>query len=206
MSRTIDYYFSFSSPWAFIGHDRLAAVARRHGATLAWYPVLLGDLFAQTGGLPLPRRHPARQRYRMVELQRWRHRLGLDFNLRPAFWPFDATLADKVLIAALEAGHAVDPFARRVFAGVWQRQENLADPDTLRAVLAEVGLPGDLVAQAAGENIVGLYARNHDRAIAADVFGSPSYVLEGEVFWGQDRIDLLDEALSEGRAPFSPDV
>ena len=104
--------------------------------------MVLVDLFSETGGLPLMKRHPVRQRYRMVELQRWRDKRGLNFHLQPANWPFNARLADGVVIAAIEAGHDPDPFLRRAFAGVWEDELNLADPATLVKMADDCGLAG----------------------------------------------------------------
>ncbi|MEW6255955.1 MAG: 2-hydroxychromene-2-carboxylate isomerase [Pseudomonadota bacterium] len=203
MSRTIAYFFSLASPWSFLGHAPFMEVVARHGAQVEHVPVNLGPVFAETGGLPLAKRAPARQRYRMVELQRWRVKRGVDFHLNPAFWPFDPSLADRAVIAAIGRG-AVDRLLPRLYSGVWQRQENLAAPDVLARIIDDVGLPGaDLVAQAQGPETAALYDANRTRALAADMFGAPSYVLDGEVFWGQDRIDLLDDALASGRAPFT---
>jgi len=204
MSRSIDYYYSVQSPWAFIGYDAFLGVADRNGAEITFHPVQLGGLFADTGGLPLGKRHPARQRYRMVELKRWREARGLDFNLQPAFWPLDGAPADQLVIAAIEAGIHPAVLVGRLASGVWQREENMADPATLAGVLDELGLPASLLEASARDEIAARYKANHDLAVAADVFGSPAYVLDGEVFWGQDRIDLLDAALSSGRAPFTP--
>lgn len=205
-SRTVIHYFSIHSPWAFLGYAPFVEVARRHGVTIEHRPVLLPELFAQTGGLPLARRHPARQRYRMVELKRWREKRGVEFHLQPAFWPFEPTLGDRAIIAAIAAGIDPDPLIRRLFAGAWQLQENMADPATLLGALAELGIPADILIEAAGTAIAGIYAANQTKAVESDVFGSPAYVLDGEVFWGQDRIDLLDDALTSGRAPFTPEA
>jgi len=205
MPRTIDYYFSCVSPWTFLGHAPFMDAARRHGAKVAPHPVNLGPIFAETGGLPLPKRAPQRQRYRLVELQRWGVKRGVAFHVHPAFWPFDGALADRTIIAALLAGHPVDALLPRIFSGVWQRQENLGAPEVIAAIAEEVGLPGAaLMAEAQGEAAEKAYIENRERAVAADVFGAPSYVLDGEVFWGQDRIDLLDDALASGRPPFRP--
>ncbi|MDQ0511916.1 2-hydroxychromene-2-carboxylate isomerase [Ancylobacter amanitiformis] len=204
MSRSIDYYFSISSPWAFLGYAAFLDVAHRHGLRINFRPVLLGELFAETGGLPLPRRHPVRQRYRLVELKRWRDMRGVALHLAPAHWPFDAGLADRLIIAAQIAGHDVASLVGRLGSGVWQRQENLADPATLALILAELGLPAGLVEAADSDKARTIYQTNHADAVEADVFGSPSYVLDGEIFWGQDRIELLDAALSSGRAPLTP--
>ena len=207
MPRQVDYYFSFQSPWAYIGHDAFSQVARTYGLKVNYKPVVLVDLFSETGGLPLMKRHPVRQRYRMVELQRWRDKRGLKFHLQPANWPFNARLADGVVIAAIEAGLDPEPFMRRAFAAVWEDQLKLTDPATLSKLADDSGLPGrQLVERSASEEISAAYERNRQEALAADVFGSPVYVLDGEVFWGQDRIELLADALKAGRAPYRSQV
>lgn len=207
MPRQIDYYFSLPSPWAYIGHKPFSELVSTYDLKVNYKPVVLVELFSETGGLPLPKRHPARQHYRMVELQRWREKRGLTFHLQPAHWPFNARLADGVVIAATEAGLDPDRFLHRGYAAVWEDQLDLADPATLVKLADEAGLPGNrLVERSAAEAIGTIYARNREDAIAAEVFGSPAYVLDGEVFWGQDRIELLADALKSGRAPFSSQV
>jgi 2-hydroxychromene-2-carboxylate isomerase len=205
MPRQIDYYFSLQSPWAYIGHELFREVARTHDVKVNHKPVLLGELFSETGGLPLAKRHPVRQRYRMVELKRWRDKRGLNFHVQPANWPFNGRLADGLVIAAIEAGKDPDPFLRRAFPGVWEGQLNLADPAVLVKMADDSGLPGkQLVERSGSEEISAAYEQNRQDALAADVFGSPAYVLDGEVFWGQDRIELLADALKSGRAPYRP--
>jgi 2-hydroxychromene-2-carboxylate isomerase len=207
MSRQVDYYFSLPSPWAYIGHKPFLEVATTHGLKISYKPVVLVDLFSETGGLPLIKRHPVRQRYRMVELQRWRDKRGLNFHLQPSNWPFNARLADGVVIAALEAGHDPDSFMRRAFAAIWEDQLDLADAATLVKIADQSGLPGaQLVERSGSEAISAGYEQNRQDALAADVFGSPVYVLDGEVFWGQDRIELLADALKSGRAPYRAQV
>jgi 2-hydroxychromene-2-carboxylate isomerase len=204
MPRQVDYYFSVSSPWAYIGHKAFRDVVAMHGLAVNHKPVILIDLFSETGGLPLVKRHPVRQRYRMVELQRWRDKRGLDFHLRPKYSPLNARLADGVVLAAIEAGHDPDPLLRRAFAGVWEGELNLADPATIAKIADEAGLPGaELVERSGADAISAVYEQNRQDAIAADVFGAPGYVLDGEVFWGQDRIELLADALKSGRKAYS---
>ena len=203
MPRQIDYYLSLQSPWAYIGHKLFREVVSGYDLKVNHKPVVLVDLFSETGGQPLLKRHPVRQRYRMVELQRWRDKRGLQFKLQPANWPFNARLVDGLVIAAIEAGHDPDPFLRRAFAGVWEDELNLADAATLVRLADDSGLPGKaLVEQSQTDDIGQKYEQNRQDALAADVFGSPAYVLDGEVFWGQDRIELLVDALKSGRAPY----
>jgi 2-hydroxychromene-2-carboxylate isomerase len=207
MPRQVDYYFSLQSPWAYIGHKSFREVASTYGLTVNHKPVVLVDLFSETGGLPLMKRHPVRQRYRMVELQRWRDKRGLKFHLQPANWPFNARLADGLVIAAIQAGHDPDRFLRRAYAAVWEDQLNLADAATLAKLAGDSGLPGKQLVERSGSDEIGaVYEQNRQDALAADVFGSPVYVLDGEVFWGQDRIELLADALKSGRAPYRSQV
>ena len=207
MPRQVDYYFSLLSPWAYVGHQAFRNLVSTYDLKVNYKPVVLVDLFSETGGLPLMKRHPVRQRYRMVELQRWRDKRGLTFNLQPANWPFNARLADGVVIAALEAGLDPERFLQRAFAAVWEHQLNLADPATLEKLADESGLPGkQLVERSGTDAISAAYEQNRQDALAADVFGSPVYVLDGEVFWGQDRIELLDDALQSGRGAYSSRV
>ena len=207
MARQIDYYFSTQSPWAYIGHALFEDLAATHQLKVNYKPVFLIEVFSETGGLPLVKRHPARQRYRMMELQRWRDRRGLKFNFKPQFFPGDPRLADGVAIAAVVAGLNPEPFVRRAFAGLWEQQLNLADPATVTRLADESGLPGaKIVARAVSDDISAAYEQNRQEAIASGVFGSPCWVLDGEVFWGQDRIELLADALKSGRKAYTSEV
>src|SRR6516162_8056052 len=207
MSREVDYYFSFSSPWAYIGYKAFREVFASYNAKVNQKPVILIDRLSGPRGLPLVRRHPVRQRYRMVELQRWRDKRGLNFHLQPKYSPLNARLADGVVIAAIEAGYDPDRFLRRAFPAVWEDQLNLADPQTVADLADDASFPGrELVDRSGSDAISAAYEQNRQDAIAADVFGSPVYVLDGEVFWGQDRIELLADALKSGRKPYSSQV
>ena len=207
MSRTIDYYFTLLSPWTYLGHDLFLSIAKRHGAAVVYKPTPLRSVFEETGGLPLGRRHPVRQRYRMLELQRWRERRGLPLVLRPSHFPFDVTLADRMALAIAANGADAGPFVADVLAGVWARDEDLSRPELLREIAARAGFDGEaLMEQALSPEIEDAYHARIAETIAADVFGAPSYVLDGEIFWGQDRLELLDEALASGRPPYRHDT
>jgi 2-hydroxychromene-2-carboxylate isomerase len=207
MPRNIDYYFSLLSPWAYIGHVPFMEVVRRHDVKVTCKPILLGDVYPDTGGLPFPKRHPVRLRYRILELQRWREKRGLKFNLHPKFWPFSAEMADRFVVAVAAAGHDPDPFLRRAFAAVWEEEQNLTDDATLISLADAVKLPGrELLADAKRDENKAKYEQNVKDAIAIEVIGSPCYVLDGEVFWGQDRLDLLADALQSGRKPYRSDA
>jgi 2-hydroxychromene-2-carboxylate isomerase len=205
MPRPIDYYFSLVSPWAYIGHAPFMDIVKRHGLSVNYKPVFLGRVFAETGGLPLPQRHPVRQRYRLVELQRWRDRRGLSFNIHPKHRPFDVTLADRFVIAIATSDLDPDPFLRRAYAAVWEHDRDLADPAVLGELAQSAGLDAAaLMKRAQSTTAEAIYALNLENAVDGDVFGSPAYVLDGEVFWGEDRLDLLDDALKSGRSAYRP--
>ena len=205
MSQELDYYFSMISPWAFIGHDAFMQLIQDHGLRVHYRPMFLGKVFEETGGLPLGKRHPARQRYRFLELQRWREKRGLDFKLQPKYWPFDVKLADRVVCAIVDSGQDPTPFMARCFLAIWRDERNMADEAELADVLEAVGMKGEaLVAAAKDEQAGKRYDENTSFAAQYGYFGSPCYVLKGEPFWGQDRLDMLDDALKSGREPFVP--
>src|SRR3984957_4923982 len=207
MSCRIDYFFSLVSPWAYIGHRPFLDLARRHDATIVYRPVFLNEVFAETGGVPLAKRHPARQAYRMMELQRWREKRGLRFRLVPKHWPFDSNLANCAVLAIVAAGGDPSAFAQSVFEGIWEREDNLADITVLSRLIGEAGFnPVAILAAADSADIRTQYEANRLDAIAIGAFGSPCYVLDGEVFWGQDRLELLDDALRSGRKAYRNDI
>ena len=207
MPSTIDYWFTLASPWAFLGHRAFLDLVSQHGVTVRYRPVDLGEVFPHTGGLPLPKRHPARQRYRILELQRWREARGIPLKLHPKHWPFPVATANRTIVAIAEAGADPGRYTRRAFEGVWVKDEDLAQDATLIALLNECGHDGAAMLAAARSDTVGaLYAGYAQEAVDANVIGSPCYVLDGEVFWGQDRLALLDSALKSGRKAYRMDA
>ena len=197
MGAQIGYYFSLNSPWTYLGSARFADMVKRHRATVTVMPVDFGQIFAQSGGLPLAKRAPQRQAYRLVELERWRDFLDVPLNLRPKFFPANDNLAGRLVVAAREADYDAMSLAHAVLRAVWAEERDIADPETLRDIVRVRGLePAPLFAAAETDKIKAAYQAGTDKAIAAQVFGAPSYVLDGVIFWGQDRLEFLDRALS----------
>jgi len=197
MAKVIDYYMSHSSPWTYLGHERFAAIARAAGATVNLKPADYGQVFAVSGGLPLKQRPVQRQAYRMMELKRWRAHLDLPLNLEPAYFPFDANPAALFTIAALPLGaDAAMRLTGAIMHGCWVEEKNMADTGTLVATADATGLSGaELLARSHLPETRATYERFIQEAIAAQVFGAPTYVYQGELFWGQDRLDFLERAL-----------
>jgi len=195
---TIFYYFAPQSPWSFLGHQRVIQIAERHRVPMKVRPIDLGKVFAASGGLPLAQRPQQRQAYRLLELKRCSEFLGIPLNPQPRFFPAPGDQAARVIIASLNEGVGVT--LRLTFAimrALWQEDRDIAEPDTLRDIVAGQGLAADtLLHDADSSVIVDAYERYTREAIARGVFGVPTYVLRDELFWGQDRLDFLDLALA----------
>jgi 2-hydroxychromene-2-carboxylate isomerase len=202
---SIDYYFTASSPWTYLGHAAIREVATRHGARLNPKPVLLGSVWEVSGSVPLAKRSLTRQRYRLIELQRYAELRKLPIVLKPKSVPIDATLPDLCAAAIVLGGGDPLDFMGRVFAAFWAEDRNIGDEAIVASLLSETGHDAPaVIAGACGDEASALRQKNTAEAIAADAIGVPAYILNGEVFWGQDRIDLVDRALSMGRAPYRP--
>ena len=193
----VDYYFATVSPWAYLGHARFSAMSKAAGATVRVKPMDLGVIFPVSGGLPLPKRAPQRQAYRLVELKRFSDFLGVPMNIQPAFFPANGTDAAHLIIAT-DLAHGADAaldLAGRFGTATWAQERNIADAATQRALLAEAGLPATLMDNAAAPEVAARYAAYTEEARELGVFGAPSYVIDGEIFWGQDRLDFVERKL-----------
>lgn len=195
MTKTIDYFVSLQSPWTYLGHQRLLDIASRHGAEIRIAPVNFGTIFPKTGGLPLPKRAPERQKYRMMELRRWRSFLDVPLNFSPAHFPVDETLAAGMVGAARDAGLDAVGLAGAVLRAVWTEEKNIGERDTLLAVADGLGLDGSALASAAEADAGATWQRDTEAALERGVFGAPTYIYRDELFWGQDRLDFLDRAV-----------
>ena len=199
----VDYYFFGGSPFVYLGHQALLALAARHDVELNYKPVNLMSLWAVSGAVPPAKRPPVRQRYRLLELQRFAELRELPINLAPKHFPVDVSLADQAVIALVEAGKDPAAYMQKVFAGVWAQDRDLSDSNVIAGLLKDCGFDAaDILARAASPDVVAAREKNSEEAIAADAIGVPAYVLNGEVFWGQDRLELLEHALKTGRKPY----
>lgn len=197
----IEYYYTSISPFAYLGHHAVEAVAIKHGCGIAYKPFDLATVWKESGAVPLGKRSPVRQRYRTIELKRWAAYRNLPINIKPAHFPVDPRLADQTAIALIDARRNASEFIFRIFRGVWEKQENISDPAVIERCLDECGFDAAAFIDAAQSEAVAEHRmKNSQEAIAVDAIGAPTYVLNGEPFWGQDHIALLDAALETGRA------
>jgi 2-hydroxychromene-2-carboxylate isomerase len=200
MPTTVDYYLAPQSPWTYLGHDRFARIAAAAGATVRVLPIDLGGkVFPVSGGLPLGQRAPQRQAYRLLELARFRDALGLPLNLKPRYFPVPGDDAARLIVAVGQGDGAAAAMrlAGAVLAAVWAQERNIADASTLAELLAECGLPAERLEGSRTPEVQAQYERNTQQAIDAGIFGSPSYVIDGEIFWGQDRLDFVERRLAQ---------
>ena len=197
MRHTVDYYFAPNSPWTYLGHARLAKMAAARGATVRVLPVDLGDVFSISGGLPLPKRAPQRQAYRLLELKRFSEALEIPLNVQPQYFPVSADDAARLIIAAelAKGSQAAMALTGAIGAAVWVQERNIADAAVLGELLAECGLEASLLQRSQEADVQARYEQNTLAAKDAGVFGAPSYVVDGELFWGQDRLDFVKRRL-----------
>jgi 2-hydroxychromene-2-carboxylate isomerase len=197
VNATIDYYFAPQSPWTYFGHERFTAMAKAANAKINVLPVDYGQIFPLSGGLPLPKRAPQRQAYRLVELARFRDALKVPMHIQPKFFPVASDDAARLIIA-VDLNDGVDAamqMSDAVFRAVWEQEMDIANPDTLAILLAQSGLAASRLELSRSKPVQDKFQTNTQAAIAANVFGAPSYVVEGEIFWGQDRLDFLQKRL-----------
>ena len=199
MTDVVDYYVSPLSPWTYLGHEAFVALARKHRAPVALKPIDLTRVFPVSGGLPLAKRAPQRQAYRLVELRRWSAHRGIRLNPMPKHFPTSAELASLWVLAAAQA--EVDDGLRLLGAigrAYWSEEQDVGDVVTLRALAGGLGLDAKVLeARAAAPDTRMHYDTLTQEAIDRAVFGVPTYVLRGEMFWGQDRLDFLGRALAQ---------
>lgn len=198
MSKTIHYFFAPQSPYVYLGHERLLKLGARYGAMIEPKPFDIGAVFAETGGLPLAKRAPQRQAYRLQELERWSRHLGLPMNLQPKFFPVDQKPASLLLVAARDekgADQALE-LATAIVRAVWAEEKNIADPATLEQLAGDAGYDAAALLDASrAPETQRKYDAFTQEALAAGVFGAPWYVVDGQGFWGQDRLDFVERLL-----------
>ena len=199
MGQTITYHFTLNSPWSYLGDARLAKMAARHGATVVHVPTNFGLVFPETGGLPLPKRAPARQAYRLQELERWPTHLGIPLIKQPHNFPSNERNGIGIVIAAINQGLDVTDLVNAIMTALWAEDRNIGDEATLIGIAEAQGFDGQGLLKAGQKSTIeAQWLRNSKDALAKGVFGAPTYGLGEQLFWGQDRLEFLDRALAGG--------
>jgi 2-hydroxychromene-2-carboxylate isomerase len=199
---TIEYFFSFLSLWSYIGSHVFQDIVKRHNARVDYKPINLFDVFSTGGSKKVRDRPLPRQAYRLVEMKRWRDHYKIPLVLWPKFYPVDTSLGHRMLLVALRDNKDVGAFVHAALKGVWADEKNVADADTLVQLANASGLDGARMLREANDPAT--KAREEEltkEAESRQLFGAPFYFYRGEPFWGQDRLDMLDQAIGSGREP-----
>jgi len=203
----LDCYYSLSSPWAYLGGPQLQDIVRRHHVHLTLKPYDFQAVVPQTGGIPLKTRPEARRSYHALELARWRDHLGMQLVLEPAHYPKGQPAdpdwnkyAGWMVIAAQLQGLDAQPLSHALLRALWAEERDTSKAEVRIAVAEENGYDGAaLQALEQAAETQAAYRANSAEAVEQGVFGSPTYILGGERFWGQDRLAFLDRALDRRR-------
>jgi len=192
----IDYYLSLASPWSYLGHERLLNIAEKHQASISIYPVDLSIVLPATGGIPLPKRSQQRKDYRMQELTRWREFLEVPLTLQPKYFPVSDQIAAAMVLAIREkdANQAIQ-FAGCCLRAIWAEERDISDRSTLVSIAKENNVDGEALMEQE-ETMLSSRRADSEAAIERGVYGAPTYIVEDEVFWGQDRLDFVDRKLA----------
>jgi len=193
MKKTVIYFHSLSSPWAYMGGPRFHALIRKHDLDVVVRPT---RIVPPNGGIPLLTRPDARRRYHEVELDRWRKRLNMPLVLRPRFYPTDNQFSARMVIAADKLGWDALRLSHGLLHALWSEEKDVRDAAVRVAVADALGMDGaKLLAMQDTPDIMAAWQASEAEAARHGVFGTPTYVYKDTLYWGQDRLDFLDEAL-----------
>ena len=195
----MEYYLSLNSPWTYLGSARFIDLVKKYNVAVDVKPANFGDVFSQTGGLPLPKRSPQRQAYRMFELKRWRDELGIPIILEPENFPSNEARGVHAVIATKLAGGNALALSAEIGRSLWEQDLNIGD----MAVIEEAGrragvdVAAVLANAPSADELDTIWQANTKEAVEKGVFGAPSYRFEdGEIMWGQDRVHFVAKKLA----------
>ncbi|MDE0779942.1 MAG: 2-hydroxychromene-2-carboxylate isomerase [Alphaproteobacteria bacterium] len=202
MSNPIKYYFACTSPWSYLGLDGLVKIGSKYGRDIALIPTDVGRTWAETGaGRSLAQRPEVLQSYRLIELPRWGEWRGVPINAEPKHFPAPFLLSSNVIIAAGQTGADILGVTRALMRGCWVDELNIGDPDEVAAILDRLGLDGAALVTAADSEAVTMELQfNTDEALADKAWSVPCIVVDDELFFGQDRLEMIDWRLSGGNS------
>ncbi|WP_353471955.1 2-hydroxychromene-2-carboxylate isomerase [Salipiger sp. H15] len=197
----IDYFFAPMSGYGYLGHQELMGLARRAGAKVRFLPMEVAKVYEAAGVTPPYDHTDPRRTYRIEDQARWARIRGLPMAAMPPSWPTDPRLACRCILAAGRLGLDQDEVTFACLRGVWAEHRNLADPGDLQEAFESVDLPAArILALAQREELRDEADAVTAEAIEKGIFGSPTYVLHGKRYYGQDRFDFLGEALQRAAA------
>lgn len=196
-------FYSLSSPWAYFAGPQLQDIVRRHRVRLVLKPYDFQAVVPKTGGIALRTRPEPRRSYHALELDRWRRHLGMPLNLVPKHYPSDGQPPDWnkrpgwMVIAAQQRGEDAFVLSHALLRALWAEERDTSDAATRIAIADENGYDGAaLQALERSDAVQATYAAYTEEAVRLGVFGAPTFIVDGERFWGQDRLAFVDRALA----------
>ena len=194
MKKRVFYFHSLSSPWAYMGWPRFRALIAKHDLDVVVRPT---RIVPPNGGIPLRSRPDARQRYHEVELDRWRKRLNMPLVLRPRHYPTQNEFSARMVIAADKLGWDALALSHALLHALWSEEKDVMDADVRVGVANSLGMDGrTLLEMQDTPEIMAAWKASEQEAAERGVFGTPTWIYQDTLYWGQDRLDFLDEALS----------
>jgi len=197
--KKILYFYSVASPFAHLGNKRLIEISKKYSVEIIEKPIdLVGKVFVATGGVPVPQRHFSRQNYRLLELKRWGEFLNIKINQKPKFFPpKDPHTPALFCIASIDMGIKIE-FGMKVLEQLWAQENDISNLETLKLIANDLKINfEDLNKLAMSDKIKNIYEANTQEAINMNIFGVPTYIYNNEMFWGQDRLELLEYSLKK---------
>jgi len=200
--RKLDFYFSFISLYTYIGYEAFEALVKKYDLEVTYKPIDLHAIFSASGGLPVSKRPPQRQAYRFVEMQRWAIARNIPLVLKPKHHPSDPAIGHRMLIAAMARNLDVREFIRNSLKILWVDDLDIKDSKVMVAVANKSGLDGELLLKDSTSQEIDIEVNQLTvEAVERQVFGTPFFFYRDEPFWGQDRLDLLEDAIKSNRDP-----
>lgn len=199
MPQPIEFYFDFSSPYSYLASEQIDALAARHGRAVDYRPVLLGAVFKTSGGTPLTEGYGPKAEYSKHDFARSARFAGVPYR-PPSRFPVGAVVASRAVLWLLQ--HAPDktvPFIHAIFRAYFVEDRDIADAATVSAVASSMGIDADALAAGVQQpGIKDLLKQRVDEAITFGMFGAPMIVVDGERFWGNDRLPQIERWLAQG--------
>lgn len=196
MSKSVEFYFDFGSPTSYLAYTQLPAICAETEAELVYRPVLLGGVFQATGNTS-PIAIPAKGRYTMIDIDRFARRYGVPLKMNPHFPINTLTLMRAATGVQMRQPERFEALLACVFKGMWVDALNLGDPAVLGPLLAEAGFdPQALLTLSADQEVKDALKANTEAAIKRGMFGAPTMFVGNDMFFGQDRLDFVREALA----------
>jgi 2-hydroxychromene-2-carboxylate isomerase len=199
MPTPIDFYFDFSSPYSFLAAEQIEALAARHGRTVRFMPILLGVVFKASGSAPLTEQYGPKARYSVHDFERSARFAGVRYR-HPSKFPIGAVAAARgVLWLQQHRPDKANAFVLAVFRAFFQDDRDISDPAVVADIAQSIGLDGaGLLEGAQSPQIKESLRKQVEDAVALGVFGAPTIVVDGETFWGNDRLPQIERWLATG--------